>query len=84
MLLLLRFSVLHATFYVHFTSIFNRYVIDVQLSCLLSINAFTQVQRETPLAKAVNQTGVGQNRRRFLNLSSQYRSNYGKHEICYY
>jgi len=33
------FSVLHVTFYVQFTSIFNSYVIDVRLSCLLLINA---------------------------------------------
>ena len=28
------FSVLHVTFYLQFTSIFNSYVIDVRLSCL--------------------------------------------------
>jgi len=34
------FSVLHLTFYVQFTSIFNSYVTDVRLSCLLLINEF--------------------------------------------
>ena len=33
------FSVLHVTFYVQFTSIFNSYGIDMRLSCLLLINA---------------------------------------------
>ena len=37
------FSVLHVTFYVQFTSICNSYVTDVQLSCILLINAFVHI-----------------------------------------
>jgi len=47
----LRVSVLHVTFYVQFTSIFNCYVIDVRLSCLL-LTSVSETIRKQPLVKA--------------------------------